>query len=110
MLCWIGVGCSVPTEHRLHIHSLRASQAAYPCVYPVLCRIRTHLLAFEVYLRKRKLLLALAAVKGAHAAALAAGDPDAHLVTVRFARAVKGSESSEADQVRELFSTLLWLR
>ena len=62
------------------------------------CRIQTHLLAFEVYVRKRKLLLALAAVKGAHAAAPAPGDPDAHLVTVRFAHAVRDSTASVADQ------------
>ena len=62
-------------------------------------RIRTHLLAFDVYLRKRKLLLALAAVKGAHAAAPAAGDPDAHLITVRFAQEVRRSAASEAEQV-----------
>ena len=73
--------------------------ASTRCLILVLhCRIRTHLLAFEVYLRKRKLLLALAAVKGAHAAAPAAGDPDAHLVTVQFAQAVSASTASDADQ------------
>jgi len=64
----------------------------------LLCRIQTHLLAFEVYMRKRKLLLALAAVKGAHAAAPAPGDPDAHLVTVRFAQAVRDSTAGSDDQ------------
>lgn len=38
-------------------------------------------------MRKGKLLLALAAVKGARAAS-ATGNPDAHRITVRFAQAV----------------------
>ena len=77
---------TLPPQHRV-----------WPGILPMR-RIQTHLLAFEVYMRKRKLLLALAAVKGAHAAAPAPGDPDAHLVTVRFAQAVRESTASSDDQ------------
>ncbi|DBA72018.1 TPA: hypothetical protein ACH3X2_010757 [Trebouxia sp. C0005] len=62
-------------------------------------RIKTHLLAFEVYMRKGRLLLSLQAVK--HALKLAgAGHPDVHRLIVRLCQAVQQQQQqASTDQV-----------
>lgn len=52
------------------------------------CSIETQRWAFEVYLRKGRLLLALSAVKRALAVA-GASDPTAHNLVIRFALAAQ---------------------
>jgi tetratricopeptide (TPR) repeat protein len=58
-------------------------------------RLETQLMAFEIFSRKKKLLLALKAVKSAAAVALASGkeDPQVHYALVRLAALVEQQKS-----------------
>ena len=74
-------------------------------------RLETHLLAFEVYLRKGRLLLALRALKragavvatgqDAAAAAAAGSDPQVHYATVRLCNAVVQHQQQQQQQKSE---------
>lgn len=65
-------------------------------------RIETQRWAFEVYLRKGRLLLALSAVQRALATAGAA-DPTAHCLVVRFALAAQQAQQQPTNGQARLF-------
>ena len=68
------------------------------------CRMETQLWAFEVYMRKGKLLLALSAMRRALAIA-GPSDPTAHGLVVRFA--LRAQDSSRPVRLPHLVACIM---
>ncbi|KAH1019985.1 hypothetical protein HUJ04_009721 [Dendroctonus ponderosae] len=66
-------------------------------------RIETHLMAFEVYYRKRKVLLMLQSIKRAHQ--VDAQHPKLHSCLIRFLRVVKDNQHNYDNAVSEVITT-----